>query len=258
YDLPAMINYVLNTSKRPTLSYIGHSEGTTQAFVGFTYNQEVAKRVTYFGALAPVAFLGDSTSEIFNLLAETYIDKWVAAFGVKEFLMRNSLIQDIVGKYACAFVDVACGTLINALTGPSDNINKTRIHVYITQTPAGTSVKNMGHYAQNIREDTFRQYDYGCLCSKLLPISLCLTAICKNKEIYGDFEPPAYDLSKMKYPRTAFIMGKQDSLATAKDIQKLRSRLPTGTIVSEKSVDYGHLDYTWAFNANTMIYPDIL
>ncbi|GAB9465924.1 hypothetical protein Gpo141_00006361, partial [Globisporangium polare] len=26
----------------------------------------------------------------------------------------------------------------------------------------------------------------------------------------------------------------------------------------EKSVDYGHLDYTWAFNANTMIYPDIL
>jgi lysosomal acid lipase/cholesteryl ester hydrolase len=258
YDLPAMINYVLNVSKRPTLSYIGHSEGTTQAFVGFTYNQEVAKRVSYFGAMAPVAFLGDSESEIFNLLAHTYVDKFVTAFGVREFLMRSPLINDIVGKFACVFVDVACGTFINALTGPSVNINTTRIHVYITQTPAGTSVKNMGHYAQSIRDDTFRRYDYGCSCSKLLPISLCLSAICKNKAIYGTFEPPTYDLSKMKYPRTHFITGAQDTLATAKDLVKLRSRLPSGTIFSENNVQYGHLDYTWATNANEVIYKDMI
>lgn len=258
YDLPAMINYVLNVSKRPTLSYIGHSEGTTQAFVGFSLNQEVAKRVSYFGALAPVAFLGDSTSGAFTLLANTYIDEIVAKLGVKEFLMRNSLIQDIIGKFACAFVDEACGTFVNLLTGPSANINTTRIHVYITQTPAGTSVKNMGHYAQSIRDDKFRRFDYGCKCSQLLPIALCLSSICKNKEMYGTFEPPEYDLSQMKYPRTVFITGKEDSLATPKDLAKLRARLPAGTIVSELNTGYNHLDYTWAFNANEVIYKDII
>ncbi|TYZ62992.1 hypothetical protein PybrP1_002611 [[Pythium] brassicae (nom. inval.)] len=206
YDLPAMINYVLN------------------AFVGFSLNQEVARRVSYFGALAPVAFLGDSTSQVFNLLAKTHVDEIVAKLGVKEFLMRNSLIQDVIGKFACAFVDEACGTFVNLLTGPSENINKTRIHVYISQTPAGTSVKNMGHYAQGIRDDTFRRYDYGCQCSKLFSINLCPKAFCKNKA----------------------------------DLAKLRARLPAGTIVSEKSVAYGHLDYTWAFNANEVIYKDII
>ncbi|KAL4085775.1 hypothetical protein PRIC1_015109 [Phytophthora ramorum] len=38
YDLPASINYVLATSGRSKLSYIGHSQGVTQALVGFAAN----------------------------------------------------------------------------------------------------------------------------------------------------------------------------------------------------------------------------
>jgi lysosomal acid lipase/cholesteryl ester hydrolase len=258
FDLPAMVNYVLNTSKRPTLSYIGHSEGTMQAFAGFSINQEIARRVTYFGALAPVAFVGDATSPVFVALARTYLDKLFELLGVDEFFGKTPILQDIIGRYGCAFVDVACDSIINALTGPSDNVNKTRIHVYISQTPAGTSVKNMGHFAQGIRDNTFRRYDYGCACSKLFPIALCPKAFCKNKEVYGSFEPPAFDLSKVKYPRVSFFTGTQDWLATSKDIAKLRARLPSGTIISDVSVPFNHLDFTWAFNAADKIYHDMI
>ncbi|KAE8955875.1 hypothetical protein PR002_g31650 [Phytophthora rubi] len=55
YDLPAMINYVQDTSGRSTISYVGHSQGVTQALVGFADNQTLAKSVSYFGALAPVS-----------------------------------------------------------------------------------------------------------------------------------------------------------------------------------------------------------
>ncbi|TYZ62993.1 hypothetical protein PybrP1_002612 [[Pythium] brassicae (nom. inval.)] len=213
-----MINYVLNVSKRPTLSYIGHSEGTMQAFAGFSANQEVARRVSYFGALAPVAYLGGVTSPVFVALAETYVDKLVDLLGVNEFFGKSPIIQDVIGKFGCAFVDEACDSIINLLTGPSENVNKTRIHVYISQTPAGTS----------------------------------------NKAVYGTFEPPEYDLSKMKYPRTAFFTGQKDWLATSSDTAKLRVRLPAGTIVSEKSTRFNHLDFTWASNANDLIYKDII
>ncbi|RLN48850.1 hypothetical protein BBJ28_00003116 [Nothophytophthora sp. Chile5] len=258
YDMPAMINYVLDTSGRSTLSYVGHSEGTMQAFAGFSVNQELAQRVSYFGALAPVAYLGGVTSPIFKLMAESYLDVLFTILGVDAFFQTNWLIQDIIAKYACAFVDEACDSIINALTGPSDNVNSTRLQVYISQTPAGTSVKNMAHFAQGIRDDTFRRYDYGCSCLQILGIGLCSKLICKNKTVYGAFEPPAFDLSAMTYPRVGFYTGSDDWLATSTDVDKLRSGLPDGTILTDQSVEYNHLDFTWGYNAHELVYPDLL
>ncbi|KAJ0410326.1 hypothetical protein P43SY_002658 [Pythium insidiosum] len=258
FDMPAMLQYVLKVSQQPTLSYVGHSEGTMQAFAGFSINQELAKKVTYFGALAPVAYVGATTSPIFKALALTRVDTLFQMFGVAEFGQRSVLIQDIVGKYGCAFVDVACDSVINALTGPSKNVNMSRIHVYVSQTPAGTSVKNMAHFAQGIRDKTFRRYDYGCACSRWLPIEVCPKVFCKNKAVYGAFDPPAWDLSKVKYPRVAFFTGAQDWLATSGDIARLRAELPAGTIVSEKHVQYNHLDFTWAYNGRERIYNDMI
>jgi predicted alpha/beta hydrolase len=54
YDLPANINFVLATSGAATLAYVGHSEGTIQAFAGFSANNSIADRVDVFVALAPV------------------------------------------------------------------------------------------------------------------------------------------------------------------------------------------------------------
>lgn len=258
YDMPAMVNYVLDQTGRPTLSYIGHSEGNMQAFAGFSMNQELAKSVSYFGALAPVAYLSGTTSPIFKAMAVAYVDIWFQVFGVQEFFSHIAILQDLIGKYACAFVDIACDSIINALTGPSDNVNASRIHVYISQTPAGTSVKNMAHFAQGIRKGTYKKYDYGCSCLTVLPISWCSSLICKNKAVYGTFTPPSYNLSSMAYPRTAFYTGSEDWLAVSSDINKLRTGLPSGTIISDTLTDYNHLDFTWAYEAPSVIYNTMI
>ncbi|DAZ93387.1 TPA: hypothetical protein N0F65_012444 [Lagenidium giganteum] len=258
FDMPAMVEYVLEQTQRPTISYVGHSEGTMQAFAGFSMNQELAKRVSYFGALAPVAYVGNAKSLAFVAMAKTYVDKMFEILGVKEFGQHNKFIQDIIGKYGCAFADVACDSVINALTGPSDNVNKTRIHVYVSQTPAGTSVKNMAHFAQGIRDNTFRRFDYGCGCIQSLPIAMCPSVFCKNKQVYGTYQPPSYDLTAMQYPRVSFFTGEQDWLATPKDVAKIRAALPHGTIVAGQHVNYNHLDFTWAYNAGEIIYADMI
>ena len=53
-DLPAMVYYVLNATGRDKLFYVGHSQGTIMGFAGFSFNQELAKHIEVFFALAPV------------------------------------------------------------------------------------------------------------------------------------------------------------------------------------------------------------
>ncbi|RLN82900.1 hypothetical protein BBJ28_00000891 [Nothophytophthora sp. Chile5] len=259
YDLPAQIQYALNKTGRTTLSYIGHSEGTTQAFAGFSANQEIAQKVSFFGALAPVAWTGHTTAQVFVAMANTYLEKWFETLGIAEFSSQNEVVQELLGGYACTLADELCGTAISLIAGASNNLNTTRVAVYISQTPAGTSVKNMGHYAQGIRDDTFASYDYGCSCLKILGLGLCAMSICENKEKYGSFDPPAFPIENMVYPRTGFFIGSADTFATATDIEQIRSGLPSGTIVHELEIEaFSHLDFTWAYNANEKVYQDLL
>ena len=64
YDLPAMLNYVPNTTKMALLPYIGHSQGTLMAFAEFSINKDLARKVNVFIALDPVATAKYITSPI--------------------------------------------------------------------------------------------------------------------------------------------------------------------------------------------------
>ena len=55
YDIPACLNYVLEVTKEKDLFYVGHSQGTMVAWVEFSQNKELAKKVKTVFALAPVA-----------------------------------------------------------------------------------------------------------------------------------------------------------------------------------------------------------
>ncbi|KAE8974550.1 hypothetical protein PF010_g26389 [Phytophthora fragariae] len=98
-----------------------------QAFVSFPVDQELVKNVSYFGSLASVAYPGHITSPIFELMTNTYLDVLFTIIGVGVFRETNWLIQDILAKYASAFMDHECGSTMNALPGQSENVNSTRL-----------------------------------------------------------------------------------------------------------------------------------
>ena len=55
YDLPAMIDYVLQETQEQQLTYVGYSQGSVMGFAGFSTQPKLAAKVKLFVALAPVA-----------------------------------------------------------------------------------------------------------------------------------------------------------------------------------------------------------
>lgn len=84
YDLPAMLNYAMKISNVSNLFYIGHSQGTIEAFAGLGTNQDLASKVKLFVALGPAAYVGHSSSTFINILAYLHTGNYLF---LKKFLI---------------------------------------------------------------------------------------------------------------------------------------------------------------------------
>jgi gastric triacylglycerol lipase len=242
YDLPAQINTALKISGAASLTYIGHSQGTIQAFAGFSSNHSIADRVNLFVALAPVAYVGHIEALILKLVA--HIDPLAAAalLGVKEFDLPSAIKKLIPN--VCDIYPRICNNVLESLMGPSDQINQSRLSYYLNYEPNPTSVMNLLHWAQGANKDTFARYDWGLI---------------GNLKHYGQVSPPPYRLSEMP-PRlpVALFSGGADYLADPKDVARLKQELKPPAVYMHDEPAYSHIDFLWAINANQRIYSSIL
>lgn len=62
YDIPAVINYILNKTGRTKLSYVGHSMGCAIFFVAIVTHPELNDKVEMMMALAPATSLAHMKS----------------------------------------------------------------------------------------------------------------------------------------------------------------------------------------------------
>lgn len=134
------------------------------------------------------------------------------------------------------------------------------VPLQVAYAPSGTSVKNMAHWAQLVRQSAehgkplFRRYDYGTACAS--PAGRPQSC---NRRMYGADEPPAYDISGIRGVPIALFSGVQDILADAVDVQTLLEALPPGAVVATKrQVSFEHLDFTWGLSAARLVYPEVL
>lgn len=58
YDLPAIIDHILDNTGHESIFYIGHSQGTTQFLVMASEKPEYNRKIALMIGLAPAAFTG--------------------------------------------------------------------------------------------------------------------------------------------------------------------------------------------------------
>lgn len=73
YDVPAIIDYILDKTGQTSLLYVGYSQGTTAFFVMASERPEYNAKVRVMVCLAPIAFLSNQRSPLLKCVVPLHI-----------------------------------------------------------------------------------------------------------------------------------------------------------------------------------------
>nr|XP_048294616.1 tear acid lipase-like protein [Myodes glareolus] len=242
YDLPATINFILKKTGQKQIYYVGHSQGTLIALGAFSTNQQLAEKIKLSILLAPVATV-KYVQGLGRLPAYYTPTAFKLLFGEKEFLPTADFSK--ISGYTCNIevINTACAALLASMTGYApEQLNKSRIDVYITHSTAGSSVRILLHYGQAINKGVFQAYDWGSRSLNMLH--------------YNQTTPPLYNVEAMKV-QTALRSGGKDILADPRDVANLKPKI--SNLVYEKIIpNFSHLDFIVGINAYNEVSKGIL
>ena len=196
YDLPAMIELIKIKSKVSKITYIGHSQGTTQMFVGFSEKSDFFNRnLNGFIGLGPVAQLNNIKSTFLKYMVDYGLDSLFKFLGINEVLPSPSSVNKM-SSIICDNLFVLCtGMLENISDSNINNDNEKRFLVLMGHFPSGASLKSLNHFSTIIKNKDFVDFKY------------------KKRYDYS---------SKVEIP-VALLVGRDDKLATPEDARVIRN-----------------------------------
>ena len=247
FDFPAIINYVLKHTKQRQLYYVGHSQGTMMSFAGLSNNKALQSKIKINFALGPIARINSITLDHKVRSVAILINYIKRSFDLLNvFVIGSPLVEarEAMDKL-CNSLPSVCAYLSaiknDQIAGSSPFLNVTRLPVYFTHAPSGTSTKNFLHRLQLVNSGRFCMYDYGKK---------------GNLMKYKKLTPPEYDLKAVAVP-TVIFSGTADTLSTPKDVLRTVRSLPN-VLHHYNVTGYNHGDFLLAMNAGTAVNKKII
>lgn len=239
HDIPNTIDYVLNTTSQTSLSYIGFSQGTAQAFATLSIHPGLNDKVNLFIALAPAMSPAGLSNGIVDALIKTSPDVLFLAFGRKSILSSATMWQSIL--YPPIFVRLIDMSLSFLFAWYGRNISLQQKLAAYPHLYSFTSTKSVVHWFQIIRNRSFQMYDDD---------SSSKFSIGARRRYYKVAKFPTRNI------RTPIVLvyGGSDSLV---DIRIMLKELPRHTIATEIP-HFEHLDFLWAQDVHTQVFPHVL
>lgn len=250
YDVPVMIDYMMDKTKAKNLFYIGHSQGGSSGLVMLSSFREFNDHILQAHLLGPASFMGNSPnvanySGNFVPIALEYFKR----FHLYDLLVNNKMYHDWIGwaieRYSgCPQNEMFCKLMYSIIMGKNKNGDECdwRIFKYHHKFLSTTmSMKQLLHYAQLFETDSFRQYDYDSDV---------------NRKIYKSPTPPDYNLKNIK-TSVYLYAGAQDAVVGIEDVEHLKHELPNVKKYKRLS-NYNHGDLVYGRKSREDIYNDIL
>ena len=239
HDIPDTIDYILSTTHQPTLSYIGFSQGTAQAFATLSIHPTLNDKVDVFIALAPAMAPPGLASGVVSSFVKVSPDVLFLAFGRKSMLSSTTMLQSILylGIFTW-FIDKSLEILFG---WKSKNMTAHQKLAAYPHLYSFTSTKSVVHWFQIIRNGTFQMYDDELQA----PLSIANTA--------KYYKVAKFPTRNIKTP-IVLLYGGSDSLV---DITVMLRALPKHTVAVEVP-HYEHLDFLWAADVHHLVFPHVL
>ncbi|KAI1288419.1 Lysosomal acid lipase/cholesteryl ester hydrolase [Halotydeus destructor] len=239
-DLPTTIDYILETSRSDTVAYVGHSQGTLIMFALLATEARYNDLVKPFIALAPISTVGHIRSPVRYLARNPVLVDFFRHRG-GQFFPSTRYIKYMAERVCESRYVAICSNVLFLFTGfDLPQLNLTRLSVYFTHTPAGTSAWNMVHYAQGVLTNKMAMFDFGAQ---------------ENIRRYGHITPPEYRLEKVTNKYIGLISAQNDWLSDMTDVSSLRQKLRV-PLVCDYTVPYStwnHLDYILGRDAGILV-----
>ncbi|KAE9968036.1 hypothetical protein EG328_007812 [Venturia inaequalis] len=238
HDIPDSIDYILGTTKQPSLSYIGFSQGTAQAFATLSIHPTLNDKVDVFVALAPAMSPPGLTTGIVDSFMKTSPDVLFLLFGRRSMLSSATMWQAILyPPIFVRFIDLSLSFLFGWHT---KNITPHQKLAAYPHLYSFTSTKSVVHWFQIIRNSKFQMYDDEYQTPWALSDSARFYKVAR------------FPTKNIKTP-IVMVYGGSDSLV---DIDVMLKELPRHTIVHEIP-HYEHLDFLWGDDVATLVFPHV-
>ena len=228
-DLPTLIDFILETTGLEKISYVGHSEGTTQMFLGASLDPAYfTEKINLFIALAPVATTAHiSNKALVEAAKRIHVLEAAIVYGLKYYNWFAPMpMADGAIDVICDMIPDVCKFFGKLLHDKDGVDNPGRFDVFMSNEPSGQSYRTFVYYGQMINSGKFNRYDYGAI---------------KNKKVYGQKDVPLVPIENYNIP-TVLFSGDIDGLATPADVAWLSETLGD-KVVYQKQIHGDHFTF---------------
>ncbi|KAG9244036.1 Alpha/Beta hydrolase protein [Calycina marina] len=237
HDIPDSIQYILETTSQPSLSYIGFSQGTAQAFATLSVHPKLNDQVNVFIALAPAMSPAGLSNGIVDALCKTSPQVLFLLFGRRSILSSATMWQSILyPPIFVRFIDMGLSFLFG---WHAKNMSASQKLAAYPHLYSFTSVKSVVHWFQIMRTKSFQMYD-----DDVQPVV--------SRSVSKYTKVAKFPTRNIKTP-VVLVYGGSDSLV---DIKVMLKELPSHTIATEVP-HYEHLDFLWAREVDELVFPHV-
>ena len=238
HDIPNSIDYILETTFQSSLSYIGFSQGTAQAFATLSIHPTLNDKVDVFIALAPAMSPAGLSNGVVDSLVKASPEVLFLAFGRRSILSSATMWQAIL--YPPIFTRLIDMSLSFLFGWHTKNISAHQKLAAYPHLYSFSSTKSVVHWFQIIRNKSFQMFDDDVQA----PLSLGAS------DRY--YKVAKFPTRNIKTP-IILVYGGSDSLV---EIKVMLKELPRHTIAKEIP-HFEHLDFLWAQDVDTLVFPHV-
>ncbi|XP_045479736.1 lipase 1-like [Harmonia axyridis] len=243
YDLPAMVDYVLETSKSEKLFYVGISQGEATFLIMASSRPEYNKKIQLALLTSPSSHLRHSDNIVLKSLGSVWPVLQLGARVVGLHTVPGRQLFGTICQYE--IFSLVCSKLYDPFTGYSDIEQSESLTVakMFEVYPVKSSMKQLLHYLQMYNSGIFRRFDYGPE---------------ENLKKYGIRDPPEYDLNNVTAP-VSYFWGENDCWSRPKDVEEIEKKLPNMVLnyrVPHKA--FNHYDVFMAKDAKILAYEKMI
>lgn len=238
HDIPDSISYILESTQQESLSYVGFSQGTAQAFATLAIHPKLNNQVNVFIGLAPAMAPAGLSNGVVDALMKASPSFLYLMFGRRSILSSATMWETILyPPIFCRVIDMGLSFLFNWKT---KNIAANQKLAAYPHLYSFTSTKSVVHWFQIIRNKCFQLYDDDVHQPMTVATTKKFSKVAK------------YPTRNIRTP-VVLVYGGSDSLV---DIKAMLSELPRQTVATEIP-HYEHLDFLWARDVDTQVFQHV-